>query len=142
VKAATRTVVLDHEAVQALVDVAHPKHRRVLAAVEATAARNLRRAGTVHLVVPTAVRVEAGWDRRAGKSGAVNRLRAADSSLDQQAADRAADVVTALGVSVADAHLGSVLATTPGPHAVLTSEEADVRRISGHIGIPVTVVVV
>ena len=141
-KATTRTVVFDNEAVQALVDVAHPKHRRVLAAVEATAVRNLRRVGTVHLVVPTAVRVEAGWDRRAGHSVAINRLRAADSSLDRDAADQAADIVTALGVSVADAHLGSVLATTPGPHSVLTSDEADVRRISGHTGIPVTVVVV
>lgn len=138
----TRTVVLDNEAVQALVDVAHHTHRRVLAAVEATAARNLRRVGTVHLVVPTAVRVEAGWDRRAGQSAAINRLRVADSALDQPAADRAADAVTALGVSVADAHLGSVLATTPGPHTVLTSDEADVRRISGHTGTPVTVVVV
>jgi len=139
---ATRTVVLDNEAVQALVDVAHHEHRRVLAAVEATAARNLRRVGTVHLVVPAAVRVEAGWDRRAGRSVAINRLRVADSALDQHAADRAADVVTAFGVSVADAHLGSVLATTPGPHTVLTGDEADVRRISGHTGTPVTVVIV
>src|SRR5438874_1672584 len=37
VKAITRTVVLDNEVVGALVDVAHHKHRRVLAAVEATA---------------------------------------------------------------------------------------------------------
>src|SRR5207302_9228435 len=99
-RATTRTVVLDNEAVQALLDVAHHQHRRVLAAVEATAARNLRRAGTVQLVVPTAVRVEAGWDRRAHQSAAINRLRAADSPLDGPAADRAAEVVTALGVSV------------------------------------------
>ena len=141
-RATTRTVILDNEAVQALVDVAHAKHRRVLAAVEATAARNLRRVGTVDLVVPTAVRVEAGWDRRAGQSVAINRLRATDSSLDRHAADRAADIVTALGVSVADAHLGSTLATTPGPHSVVTSDEADVHRISGHTRIPVTIVVV
>jgi hypothetical protein len=142
VRAAPRTVVLDNEAIQALVDVAHHQHRRVLAAVEATAARNLRRAGTVQLVVPTAVRVEAGWDRRARQSAAINRLRASDSPLDRPAADRAADVVTALGVSVADAHLGSLLATTPGPPTVRTSDEADVRRISGHIGTPVTVFLV
>ena len=57
-----RTVVLDNEAVQALADPAHRKHRRVLAVVEAVAARHLRRSGSVRLVVPTSVRVEAGWD--------------------------------------------------------------------------------
>ena len=137
-----RTVVLDNEAVQALVDVAHRKHRRVLAAVEVTAARNLRRAGSVRLVVPAAVRVEAGWDRSAGRSAAVNRLRVDDSPLDGRAADAAAEVVSALGVSVADAHLASVLLTAPAPHAVLTSDKADVRRIAARIGAAVNVVVV
>lgn len=137
-----RTVVLDNEAVQALVDVANRKHRRVLAAVEVTAARNLRRAGAVRLVVPTAVRVEAGWDRRARRSAAINSLRVDDSPLDHQAADIAAAVVSALGVSVADAHLASVLLTPPGPHAVLTSDKADVRRIAAHVGVAVNVLVV
>lgn len=137
-----RTVVLDNEAVQALVDVAHRKHRRALAAVEATAARNLRRAGSIRLVVPTAVRVEAGWDRRAGRSAAVNRLRVDDTPLDRHAADVAAEVVSALGVSVADAHLACVLTTAPGPHAVLTGDEDDVRRIAAHVGAAVNIVVV
>lgn len=137
-----RTVVLDNEAVQALVDVAHRKHRRVLAAVEVTAARNLRRAGSVRLVVPTAVRVEAGWDRRARRSAAINSLRVDDSPLDRRAADTAAAVVSALGVSVADAHLAAVLTTAPGPHTVVTSDKADVRRIAAHIGAAVNVVVV
>lgn len=137
-----RTVVLDNEAVQALVDVAHRKHRRVLAAVEVTAARNLRRSGSVRLVVPTAVRVEAGWDRRARRSAAINSLRVDDSPLDRHAADTAAAVVSALGVSVADAHLAAVLTTAPGPHTVVTSDKADVRRITAHIRAAVNVVVV
>ena len=137
-----RTVVLDNEAVQALVDATHRKHRRVLAAVEVTAARNLRRAGSVRLVVPTAVRVEAGWDRRARRSAAINRLRVDDRPLDRHAADASAEVVSALGVSVADAHLASVLKTTSGPHAVLTSDTADMRRIAGHVGTAVNIVVV
>ena len=137
-----RTLVVDNEAVQALVDATHRKHRRVLAAVEVTAARNLRRAGSVRLVVPTAVRVEAGWDRRARRSAAINRLRVEDIPLDRHAADTAAAVVAALGVSVADAHLASVLRTTPGPHAVLTSDRADVRRIAAHVGAAVNIVVV
>ena len=140
-----RTVVLDNEAVQALIEPTHRKHRRVLSAVEATAARNLRQAGSVRLVVPTAVRVEAGWDRRAQRSAAINRLRVDDIPLDRFASDAAAAVVRALGVSVADAHLASVLTTAPGPHAVMTSDEADVRRIAAHLGDlggSVTVVVV
>ena len=137
-----RTVVLDNEAVQALVDVAHRKHRRVLAAVEVTAARNLRRAGSVRLVVPTAVRVEAGWDRRARRSAAINSLRVDDSPLDRHAADTAAAVVSALGVSVADAHLAAVLTIAPGPPTVVTSDKADVRRIAGLVGVAVNVVVV
>ena len=135
-----RTVILDNEAVQALVDVTHGKHRRVLAAVEVAAARNFRQAGSVRLIVPTAVRVEAGWDRRARRSAAINRLRVEDSPLDRSAADTAAEVVSELGVSVADAHLGAVLSTTPGPHAVMTSDRGDARRIAAHIGGPVNIV--
>ncbi len=135
-----RTVILDNEAVQALVDVTHGKHRRVLAAVEVTAARNLRQAGSVRLIVPTAVRVEAGWDRRTRRSAAINRLRVDDSPLDRSAADTAAEVASALRVSVADAHLGAVLSATPGPHAVMTSDQGDALRIAAHIGGPVNIV--
>jgi predicted nucleic acid-binding protein len=135
-----RTVVFDNEAVQALVDPAHRKHRRVLAVVEAVAARNLRRSGSVRLVVPTAVRVESGWDRRAAKAAALNRLRVDDVPLDPDLADRAADVCSALSVSVADAHLAASLQTTAGPHAVLTSDLKDVGRIARHCGVVVTIV--
>lgn len=136
----TRITVLDNEAVQALADPRHRKHRRVLARVEAVAARNLRRAGLARLVVPTAVRVEAGWDRRAADSAALNRLRVEDTTLDAAAADRAAQVRRALWVSVADAHLAATLQATAGPHAVLTSDVDDVHRIAGHLGVRVTVV--
>lgn len=137
-----RTVVLDNEAVQALIDPAGAKHRRVLAVVEAVAARNLRLAGSVRLAVPTAVRVEAGWDRASARAAPINRLRLDDMALDAPAADRAARARSALGISVADAHLGAVLAVTPAPHAVLTSDVADMRRITGHLGIDATLMVV
>ena len=138
----TRTVVLDNEAVQALADPDHRKHRRVLAVLEAVAARNLRRAGSVRLVVPTAVRVEAGWDRRARGAAAVNRLRVADVALDAETTDQAAGMRAALAVSVADAHLGAVLETTAEPHAVLTSDRKDLRRIADHLGITPTIITV
>lgn len=135
-----RAVVLDNEAVQALLDPAHRKHRRALAVVEAVTARQTRRAGAVRLIVPTSVRVEAGWDRRAGGSVAVNRLRADDAVLDRPAADLAAAIRTSLRVSVADAHLGAVLTDLAGAVAVLTSDIDDVRRICAHTGVTASIV--
>lgn len=135
-----RSVVLDNEAVQAMLDPDHRKHRRVLAAVEAVTARSLRRAGSARLVVPTAVRVEAGWDRRAPGAAAINQLRVDDAPLDRPAADHAAGIRRALGVSAADAHLAAVIASTAGPVAVLTSDVADVHRIVGYLDADVTVV--
>jgi hypothetical protein len=129
-----RTVVLDNEALQALANPMHRKHRRVLAVVEATTARNLRRAGAVRLVVPTCVRVEVGWNRRDPGTAVVNRLRIDDVALDTLAADNAAGIRSSLSVSVIDAHLGAVLAATAGPHAVLTSDAGDLQRIAKHLG--------
>lgn len=104
----SRTVILDNEAVQALLSVRHPKHAKVLALVQVVAARK-RRAPTLRLVVPTAVRVEAGWDRTTSRAALVNRLRVADAVLDVRAADVAARLRTAHDLSVADAHLGAVI---------------------------------
>ena len=137
-----RTVLLDNEAVQALADPDHHKHRRVLAVVEAAAQRNLRRAGAVSIVVPITVQVEAGWDRAEPRTAALNRLRVERTALDGSAADHAARVVTATAVTPADAHLAATLRTTAGPHAVLTSDEPDVRRAADRVGVPVTVVTV
>ncbi len=134
------TVVLDKEAVQALIDPNHPKHRRVLAVLEAVAPRNLRRAATVRLLVPTAIRVEAGWDRRAAGAAVVNRSRAEDVPLDRPRADRAAAVVRAMAVSVADAHLAVVVESATPPVAVLTSDVSDVRRIAAQLQIDLRVV--
>lgn len=138
----TRTVVLENEAVQALSDPAHRKHRRVLAVIEAVTARNLRRVGSAQLVVPTAVRVEAGWDKRTPRAAAINRLRIDDMPLDTAAADCAARMRAQLGVSVADAHLAAVLDSTGGPHAVITSDTDDVRRIAASLDLELNIVAV
>lgn len=132
-------VVLDNEAVQALLDPSHPKHRRALAVVEAAQVRS-RRTGSLPLVVPTSVRVEAGWDRRASGAAVLNRLRVRDHALDTAAADRAAQLRADLEVSVPDAHLGIALTDLVGPHAVLTSDVGDVRRLARHMGTPTNVV--
>lgn len=135
-----RTVVFDNEAVQALSNVAHGKHRRVLAVVEAVAAKNMRKAGSVRLVVPAAVRVEAGWDRRMPRAAAINRLRMDDLPLDTVAADRAAAVRTQLGVSVANAHLAASVGQTTSPHAVVTSDVGDMRRMAAALGVDLRIV--
>ena len=133
----TPRLLLDSEAVQALRDPTHRKHRRVLAFVESTMSR---RRGGAPPVVPTAVRAEAGWDRRAALSAPINRLRVDDAPLDTRAADLAAALVVALRVAVADAHLGAVVAGLAGPVAVLTGDVDDVRRIVAHLDARVTVV--
>ena len=134
-----RTVVLDNEAIQALMDTTHHKHRRVISAVELVAERINRQAGSVRVVVPTTVRVESAWDRRAPSAAALNRMRIRDAALDGRAADRAALVRSALGVSVADAHIAAVLGSTEGPHAVITSDRKDLERIADHLGMRVNV---
>ncbi|MFN0091563.1 MAG: hypothetical protein ACKVWR_15045 [Acidimicrobiales bacterium] len=130
-----QAVILDNEAVQALADPAHRKHRRVLAVIEAAAARARRDpAARAALIIPAAVQVEAGWDRRDPRTAALNRLRAHRPPLDEAAADRAAAVVAALGVSVADAHLAEVLTRHDGERVILTSDPDDLGRIIAHTG--------
>lgn len=126
----SRLVVLDNEAVQALRDPAHPKHRRVLSHVQVIASRK-RRASTIEMVVPTTVRAEAGWDRTSPAWAFPNRLRIADVPLDSAAASQAAAIRARLGVSVADAHLGAILRTaTAAQITVITSDPLDIRQVA------------
>lgn len=135
-----RTIVLDNEAVQALMDVRHRKHRRVLSAIDLATPKPRTGADPPHVVVPTSVRVEAGWNRRSAGAAPANRMRIEDQSLDADAADRAAVIRNDLRISVADAHLAAVLNTGRAPFAVLTSDVDDIRRIAAHLGVAVTVV--
>lgn len=133
------TVVLDNEAIDVLATVNHAKHRQMVARLEAVAARTTRRAGSVAVVVPTAVRVEAGWDRTAPSSAWLNRFGLRDHVLDGPAADIAAREGRALGLSVADAHLAAVLATAPAPVTVYTSDVDDMRRVASRLDRDITV---
>jgi hypothetical protein len=134
----THTVLLDNEAVQALLDPAHRKHRRALAHVQVVAERK-RKAQPIALAVPTTIRVEAGWDRRARTSAFVNRLRIGDLPLDRQAADAAASLRRQHHVSVADAHVGASAtdAAASGRVTVLTSDPDDVRRMVGDAAVTI-----
>jgi hypothetical protein len=135
-----RTLVLDNEPVQALLRPQHPKHRAVMAYLEVPALRNRRKAGSLSVIVPTTVRVEAGWDRSASRSATANRLPIADDTLGTRSADRAAHLRNTLGTSPADAHIGAVVQAAQGEISVLTGDVKDLRRIVQQTGRPATVV--
>ena len=124
-------ILLDSEAVQALGDPNHAKHRRVLSHVEVVAQRR-RRAVPVTLVVPTTVRVEAGWDRTDRRWAFANHLRITDEPLSPAQANVAASIRGRTGVSVTDAHLGALIrATSATSITVLTSDPKDVSSVAG-----------
>jgi predicted nucleic acid-binding protein len=136
----TRLVVLDNEAVQALASPHHPKHRKVLGHMEAVERRK-RHAAAISLVVPAAVRVEAGWDRTSSQWAVLNRLRITDVLLDAAHANAAATIHEQAQVSVADAHIGATVQSAPNADiTVLTSDPGDIRRVAGDR--PVTVVAI
>jgi hypothetical protein len=133
---APRAVILDNEPVSALINPSHPKHRRALAIVEALTARR----PTQLPVVPTSVRVEAGWDRTAPRSAIINRLRFTDHSLDPNSANHAASIRVALGISTVDAHLASTLRAIDRPAVLVTSDVGDGQRIISYLGIDASIV--
>ncbi len=133
----TRLVVLDNEAVRALRDPGHPKHRHVVSHAQVVASRK-RRAAAIEVVVPTAVRVEAGWDRTSPAWAFPNHLRIADLPLDAANASTAAAIRTRTGVSVADAHLGAVIhSATADQITVVTSDPGDMRLVAADKGITI-----
>jgi hypothetical protein len=124
------TIVLDNEAIQALADAAHPKHRRALSFVEVARQRNLRRTGRVALVVPVAVRVEADWDRTNPSAELVNRLWVTDIDLRPPRVDRAVRLRGRTGVSVVDATVGEAAMSADEPVVILTSDGRDMTRLA------------
>jgi hypothetical protein len=127
-------IVLDNEAAQGLLDVQHPKHRRVVALLTEVNRRNLRRADRVRVLVPTAVRVEAGWDRTDPAGANANRLaRPRDHVLDTAGADRATQLRAAANVSVVDACVAEAAETAPRPVVIVTSDAQDMIRLGGFL---------
>ena len=136
----TRLVVLDNEAVLALASPHHQKHRNVLGHLEAVERRK-RRAAATSLVVPAAVRVEAGWDRTSPRWAFLNRLRIADVPLDAAHANAAATIREQAQVSVADAHIGAtVRSASDAEVTVITSDPADIRLVAGDYSVTVVAI--
>jgi predicted nucleic acid-binding protein len=128
----THLVVLDNEAVQALSHPAHKKHVHVMSHVQVVVANRKGRGLPVTVVVPTAVRVEAGWDRTMPAWAFLNRLLIGDITLDGSSANIAASIRQDARVSVADAHIGAVIrAATAAKVTVITSDPEDIRRVAG-----------
>lgn len=124
-----RSVVLDNEAVQAFADPHNAKHRTVIAHLAGAASRR-RRGRIVEVVTPTAVRVEAAWDRTAPSAAAINRFPVRDHTLDSSAADVAAQIQRATSTGVADAHVGATVRSLSSTDVVvLTSDPADIAAV-------------
>jgi len=136
----SQLVLLDNEAVQALRDPAHPKHRKVVSHAQIVASRK-RRASAVELSVPTAVRVEAGWDRTVSSWAFANRLRVLDIPLDIPLANVAAAIRHKTAVSVPDAHLGAVVQSAPADRiTILTSDPGDMRLVAGDAAVTIVTI--
>lgn len=134
-------VVLDNEAVQALIDPFHAKHRVVVAHLAGIVTRR-KRGHPSRAAVPTSVRVEAGWDRTENAAAAINRFRILDHPLDTPTANHGTAIRKHTGVSVADAHLGATVRelapATTGSIVVLTSDPDDISRATEPT--PVTII--
>lgn len=123
-------LILDNEAVQALVTRHHPKFEIVVAHLESHARRGGQRQLPDAVWVPTTVRVEAGWDRTDPSTAHANRLNLRDRPLDSDRANAAARLVQLHGVSPADAHIGAMVETLGDEVViVLTSDPKDIARV-------------
>lgn len=119
-------VILDNEAVNVLLN-GGPKRARINAFFDATHRAKRKRSPDRRLIVPTTVRAEARWDRRAAGAAYIDRLSISDSPLDADAANAAAAIAADCDVSPADAHIGVVARAYAGHNVtVLTSDPADI----------------
>jgi len=127
-----RHLVLDNEAAHAL-SAGRAHDRRRASVVTAIMAANGR------VVVPTAVRVEADWRRRAPAAAGANRLVSNDIPLDGVDADRAVQLRRLVpSASVVDATVivaaERVAADVPcAVVEVLTSDVPDISALATHV---------
>ena len=125
-------VILDNEAVQAILQPHHPKFRSVAARVEAARWRSANHT-QVSLHVPATVQVEAGWDRTSPRAARLNRYPITINPLDASTADAAARIVAEYSVTPANAHIGVLCqkhATGNIRVIVLTSDPEDIVRVT------------
>ena len=128
---ALRHVVLDSEAVSALLTTRRSPRRTTV--VEAIAA------ATGRVVVPVSVRVEAGWDRTSSRAADANRIVPADAdlALDAAGANRASQrrelVPRASVVDATVAVAAEIVGARGGVVEVLTSDQRDIVALGMHL---------
>jgi hypothetical protein len=135
------TLVLDNEAVVALSDSANRKHRATLAVLQGFAVRRVRKPSLHAIVVPVAVRIEAGWDRTDRGAALINALAGArDVPLDTARANRATQLRQLAAVSVVDATVAEAAESAAHPAVILTSDRGDMKRLAALVAGDVRVV--
>jgi predicted nucleic acid-binding protein len=121
-------IVLDNEAIQALSNQSHPKHRRLLALIERYR-QHLEQGSRASLIVPTTVRVEAMINRQEPKASFVNRIVNQDHLLNSKYADRAVELRNDFSfLSVADAHIAAIATLSDAEVVIITSDVKDFRN--------------
>jgi hypothetical protein len=133
-------VILGSEAVKALGDPDHPRHRQIVSHLQIVASRK-RRAEAIQVAVPTAVRIEAGWDHASQSWAFPTRLRIADVPLDQAHGNTAAAIRSSAAVSVAEAHLGAVIQSTSATQVtVVTGDPESLRLFAADRSVTIVVI--
>ena len=118
--------MLDNEAVQALAQPHHPRHRHLLAVLEAGFLRGGHPSTAAAIVTPTPVRLEAGLARAAHAN--LGRFRVGDVGLTTARTDRCIAVRAAAGGSLVDASVAQAAeehADTGRRVTVFTSDLTD-----------------
>ena len=96
--------------------------------------RRRRKPQAPRIVVPVAVRVEAGLDRSHKSSAHINWLtRALDWPLTSERADQATRIRTATEVSVVDATIGQAADESDRPVTIVTSDVDDMARLASRV---------
>ncbi len=113
----------------------------MLALIEANRTIRRPKGPARRTIVPTSVRVEAGWNRTVPAAATINRLKIEDWPLGANEANVAARLRGEHGVSVADAHMGVTVAAHNGQDiAIVTSDLGDMRKVAEDT--PVTIVAI
>ncbi|MCL2092048.1 MAG: hypothetical protein FWH11_12770 [Micrococcales bacterium] len=122
-------LVLDNEAVQALMDQQHPKHVRVIAHLSAAVARKQGHQ-TPHIKVPATVMVEAGWNRSDRRLAELNRLHPQVDPLDEPRSRQCVQLLQLRRVGVVDAHVAALANSQTDRVTVLTSDRDDLEVLT------------
>lgn len=123
-------LVLDNEALQALADPRHPKHRVMLEKIAAVKYES-ERGASVRVVTPTAVRVEALVSRQTAVTAALGRFNVQDIALDSTRADRCVALAAAATATAVDATVAAAAESEAHTRqvTVYTSDVGDLTRL-------------